>query len=419
MVKTSWIYQLRKEELIAIAEEFLFDSSGSVDELRKRLTAFATSKGRTEEEILRLEKLEAQYARASPIPPAFLIPSDLKAPGVTPTKSRGILTPMTATSEENVAAPSAAPSTIEWDVPASRTVISPVQHVSTASVPTTLPVPPPLASTHAAPVRSLTQAEQPLPTSSYATVIDQVRKWSVKFDGIRDPLAFIERTEELADVYSLCKDMLPRTMPELLKDRALMWYRNNNQHWTSWEQFKRDFLRFFLPSRYFEQLDDDIRQRHQRQGESFKDFVISLQNMMRHAQYSDEQKLERIFRNSRTELQLYVKRQDFCNLSGLVALAEEFEAIVATRAPPRPREERNRLLVQDTARINPQTACRRCGQEGHFARNCRNTRILFCWDCGRRGTRTIECCRRTSGNAQGSHPARGLVGSATNTPRTQ
>ncbi|XP_070143322.1 serine/arginine repetitive matrix protein 1-like [Drosophila kikkawai] len=38
-------------------------------------------------------------------------------------------------------------------------------------------------------------------------------------------------------------------------------------------------------------------------------------------------------------------------------------------------------------------ACRNCAQEGHRSYTCRNPRVLFCWDCGRRGIRTYECCR--------------------------
>lgn len=40
----------------------------------------------------------------------------------------------------------------------------------------------------------------------YSNVIDQVRKWSVRFDGKQDPLSFIERVEELAIAYVISKD---------------------------------------------------------------------------------------------------------------------------------------------------------------------------------------------------------------------
>ncbi|CAD7011401.1 unnamed protein product [Ceratitis capitata] len=33
-------------------------------------------------------------------------------------------------------------------------------------------------------------------TSSYATIMDRVRKWGFRYDGGKDPLGFIERVEE-------------------------------------------------------------------------------------------------------------------------------------------------------------------------------------------------------------------------------
>uniref|UniRef100_A0A1I8M4C5 RNA-directed DNA polymerase n=1 Tax=Musca domestica TaxID=7370 RepID=A0A1I8M4C5_MUSDO len=53
--------------------------------------------------------------------------------------------------------------------------------------------------------------------------------------------------------------------------------------------------------------------------------------------------------------------------------------------------------------INPRMACRRCGKEGHFAARCRYEPILFCWKFGRRNIRTIDCCRKNSGNASRGH----------------
>ncbi|XP_036346242.1 uncharacterized protein LOC118755515 [Rhagoletis pomonella] len=158
------------------------------------------------------------------------------------------------------------------------------------------------------------------PTTSLATIMDRVRKWGFKYDGGRDPLSLIERVEELAEVYEVNRDLLPRAMPELLKEKALTWFRSNNRDWRQWEDFKRDFLRFFLNSRYHETLDDEIRRSVQQQNEKFKDYVLALQSLMRHANYTSEQKLTRIYRNSRSEFQWYVKRSEFTTLEELRAL---------------------------------------------------------------------------------------------------
>uniref|UniRef100_A0A1B0FDW1 Uncharacterized protein n=1 Tax=Glossina morsitans morsitans TaxID=37546 RepID=A0A1B0FDW1_GLOMM len=58
-------------------------------------------------------------------------------------------------------------------------------------------------------------------------------------------------------------------MVVMLRDCGLTWYRSNNQHWTPWEKFQADFIRFFLSSRHLNRLEADIRQRTQRQRKKF------------------------------------------------------------------------------------------------------------------------------------------------------
>lgn len=174
------------------------------------------------------------------------------------------------------------------------------------------------------------KVEQPIvstaPTRKMNTqlieVIDRVRKWGIRYDGGKDPFTFIERVEEM---YGVDKNLLPNAMPELCKDRALIWFRNNNKHWETWESFKSEFLAFFLPGRYFEKLEDDIRRSCQRPREMFKDYFIALQNLMRHSDMTDTQKLERIYRNAHPNYLWYIR--DFSNLSDLLALADDLEGI--------------------------------------------------------------------------------------------
>lgn len=265
MVKTSWVYLLRKEELITYLQEFGLATTGTIDDLRKRLVTFSAETELSREHKFRLGRLESRHAKStSPNPAATIVTretQEMEKPGTSAGASQ------TARSEDISRTPQ--------DRTASRTAVSQQLH----------------------------------DTVSYAAIVDRVRKWSLNFDGGRDPLGFIERVEELAEMYGVDTDFLPRTMPELLRDRALLWYRNNNRAWREWSTFRKDFLKFFLPSRYFEELDDQIRQRCQRSGEEFKQYVLELQNLMRHVEYSEEQKLERIFRNSLPEYQMYVRRR--------------------------------------------------------------------------------------------------------------
>ena len=136
-------------------------------------------------------------------------------------------------------------------------------------------------------------------------------------------------------MYEVDLEYLPRMMPEVLKENALVWYRNNNQQWTTWRQLREDFLRFFLPSRYFEQLEDEIRKRKQRPREPFKSYTLSMQNLMRHSAYTEGQKLERIFRNALPEYVWYIRRRDFHTLSDLLEMADDLESLPPGSGPIR------------------------------------------------------------------------------------
>lgn len=383
MVGTKWVYSLRREDLIAYATEFGLTADGTVEELRKRMAEFIKGGEHKPEVEERLEELQQKHLRA-------VSPSHREeAPGsgannLQLSTNPGVLPNITINNLDN-----------DISMEAQR---------------------------------------------GYLHVVEQVRKWSFKYDGSKEPLAFLERVEELADVYQIPIDQVPKTMPELLKDMALSWFRNNNRRWESWQCFKQDFLEFFLPSGYFAKLEDNIRSRKQQTGESFKAYMVALQDLMRQAGYSEERKLERLYENANPKYKLYIKRRDFRNLRELLELAGDYEdvskesavfqpapriPVTSQRPIPRPRSQpqpANKSSLDNTSTaavavtggsqhgnqaeaktINPRTACRRCGEDGHMAFRCKNAVKAFCWNCGRVGVKTFECCRKSAGNATGLH----------------
>ena len=240
-------------------------------------------------------------------------------------------------------------------------------------------------------------------------IMDQVRKWALKYDGKTSPLNFIERVEELANAYRLPLDVLPGAIPELLISRASLWYKNNNRGWETWASFRTNFLEFFLPTSHFTRLDDTIRSRLQLPRECCKDYVLALQDLMRQADYTKDKQLERIYQNSLPDYQLYIKRSEFDSLERFLFLAEEYERIKKLQNP---RSNRDGVARLESDVIDVRNACHRCAQPGHFSRYCRNERVLFCWRCGKRDVRTIDCClnrRQASGNVTEATQPRGLV----------
>lgn len=76
--------------------------------------------------------------------------------------------------------------------------------------------------------------------------VNQIRKWGCHFDG-RDPVAFLERVEELREAYQIPGANLLLGLPELMRGDALLWLRNNRGEWRCWEDFCQDFRDYYLP----------------------------------------------------------------------------------------------------------------------------------------------------------------------------
>jgi len=62
---------------------------------------------------------------------------------------------------------------------------------------------------------------QPDMLVDHAKVAKQFREWSFRFDGAKKPFEFLEQVEWSANTYGLDLDMIPRAIPELLKEKVL------------------------------------------------------------------------------------------------------------------------------------------------------------------------------------------------------
>src|SRR5699024_568520 len=208
----------------------------------------------------------------------------------------------------------------------------------------------------AAPERSRTAMQRPVPAAQPRWPADElklVQTTNTKFDGVADPMGFMDRVEELQKYYGVRPETLLLLLPEMLTDSATAWFRKNRQFWTTWDDFIADFRGFYLPH-YEQTLEDQIVTRRQQVGEPGRDFVQVMQTMIRrHGGYSQEATLRRVYNHLLPEYRQYIRRGDFRNIRELVQEIEEFEQLQAElrSSTPRPRTNPPPLLqVQATPR---------------------------------------------------------------------
>ena len=143
-------------------------------------------------------------------------------------------------------------------------------------------------------------------------VMSTIRRWDLIYDGDEHLMDFIERLEELAECYSFARSRLLFALLEILKGRALQWYRVKRTEIHSWDMFKDQAIRFFLPKRHLAHLEESIYHWKQGPREKAKDYIITLQTLIR--QHPELRKLNhtyRIYDGLRCEYKLYVRRNDF------------------------------------------------------------------------------------------------------------
>uniref|UniRef100_A0A1B0C5G6 Retrotransposon gag domain-containing protein n=1 Tax=Glossina palpalis gambiensis TaxID=67801 RepID=A0A1B0C5G6_9MUSC len=255
MVKTSWLYSLRKEELSEICGSLDLATKGTVEDMRKAVAALIATPDLSTEMKAKLTEMEAKYAAKM-----------LQLPECT---MRG--------ASPKCQAP---------------------EHISCGAA------------------------------------MDRICKWSVRYDGESCALEFIARVEELCEMYDLPTDIMPRIIMELLHGKAAIWYRNNRRVWSGWLEFKRDFLKFFLPTGYLERLDDQVRRTCQLAGEKFRDYALRPDAPPK-LYGSAEAPQDRL---KQPEYQLFFGDTSSKDLNELIALGERFEDIPAPATTP-PRRE--------------------------------------------------------------------------------
>ncbi|KAL7723550.1 hypothetical protein ACLKA6_003089 [Drosophila palustris] len=332
----SWIYNLKREELLQYGSEFRIELTGTVDAMRKEFGEWVEANEGHAPHAERLDALARKHGRNSPFRAPVIQLENLDV-----NKTAASLAKMDFASTSEEARRLEDQKREERRAPWGTSSTFPQNQTNT---------------------ENRTNLERN-PVRDYAAVAKQVREWSFRFDGSSKPLEFLEQVEWSAETYGLDLNLVPRAIPELLKGTALKWYIANNEHWRTWASFVASFQEFFLPRDYFSKLLEEVSRRKQGIDEPFKRYMVEMQTLMRPLRYSKEREREQIYTCSLPDFRAFARPYQNGSLIELMQLAEEFEELERDRERLRQhtRQNRSRLMAIEDSRPRENNApCTRC-----------------------------------------------------------
>ncbi|KAL7725108.1 hypothetical protein ACLKA6_018817 [Drosophila palustris] len=262
MVRT-WIYNLKREELLQYGSELKIELTGTVDAMRKEFGEWVEANEGHASHAERLDALARKHGRNSPFRTPVIQLENLDV-----NRTAASLAKMDFASTSEEARRLEDQKREERRVPWGTSSTFPQNQTNTENR-TNCGTPYTIGSRTKSRTRTLQNLERN-PVWDYAAVAKQVREWSFKFDGSSKPLEFLEQVEWSSETYGLDLNLVPRAIPELLKGTALKWYIANNEHWRTWASFVASFQEFFLPRDYFSKLLEEVSRRKQGIDEPFK-----------------------------------------------------------------------------------------------------------------------------------------------------
>ncbi|KAI8117834.1 hypothetical protein CVS40_10367 [Lucilia cuprina] len=155
---------------------------------------------------------------------------------------------------------------------------------------------------------------------SDSEIMSTIRRWDITYEGDEHLMEFIERLEELDECYNFSRSRLLFTLLEILKGCPLQWYRVKRNENDTWEIFKEQAMRFFLPKRNLAYLEETRAKRN--------DYIVTWQTLIRqHPELRKINHTERIYDGLRFEYKFYVRRTDFRTVDELMELTDKYELL--------------------------------------------------------------------------------------------
>lgn len=172
-------------------------------------------------------------------------------------------------------------------------------------------------------------------------VVDMLRKWNLNFSGREDADLYIGRLEDARRVLPISDEDMLAGMPVLFSGLALIWFRDRQHNWRTFDEFTRAFRIRFIDPDFEHSLLIDIERRTQGAAEPVLDYLTYIRSMMNRVvpRWSERAMLDRAYRNMLPALQTMIPREEICTLDQLEITAVRRETVLKNAksfVPPPP-----------------------------------------------------------------------------------
>lgn len=240
----------------------------------------------------------------------------------------------------------------------------------------------------------------PIMDTVNSSTLDRMRKWGLHYEG-RDPYSFLERIDELQHAYQLTDEQMLRGFPELLKGDALLWYRNEIQSVRNYRDLITSFRQYYLSTRELRNLETTISLKKQGNNEDFRKFSSALRTLMRrHGGYDLVREIDMLYWNMLPKFRLHIHRTGIENVNDLLQRVSGIEEILKEIDNNDKLKVNKKIVCEVNAKYNFKTDCWNCGQTGHRKLECENEKLKFCSFCGKKGTWSKFCKCVKPGNSK-------------------
>lgn len=179
----------------------------------------------------------------------------------------------------------------------------------------------------------------------------------------QDAMKFLQRIEDLRNLITISDPSMVKILSELLKGTARAWFNNHVLEFTSYEEFRQEFIEHFVPCNYEAQIRLSICSRKQEPEESVTMFISEIRGMNNklNRPFSELELIETLKLNLNSKYLVHVHLTEFCTLNQLEKFCSRIEKAQQLYSPCH-----SKIDAFDKS----QARCYDCKKLGHFAKEC-------------------------------------------------